>query len=109
MRVDDPGTNEKNVGPLFAIILKEISAGRPVEVTGGILLHVTTMDDYERNRSRISGLFGEVIQWKSDRTALIATRKMPGWVARVIENHIWEAPEMERWKPVVPGHVEDSE
>lgn len=90
--------NEANVGYLPAIILKELKANRPCEVTGAIVATIKTMEDYEQRKYRLIGLFGEIIQWRSDRTALIATRKMPKWAAEFVHAHINEAPEMERWK-----------
>lgn len=89
---------DKNIAPLSAIILKELSAGRPVEITGGMVANIRTMEEYLQKKDRTDGLFGEIISWRLDRTALIATRKIPLWAYQIFEAHMWEAPEMERWK-----------
>ena len=89
--------NEANVGYLPAVVLKEIKAGRKCDVTGGVCRVILNMEEYEHVLSQLRGKFGEVIQWKTDRTALIATRQIPSWAIEVLEHHIYEADEMARW------------
>lgn len=90
-------TNESNHGYLPAMVKKEILAGRKCEITGGVCRHLETMDDYNRVLPQMRGKFGEIIQWKADRTALIATRPLPMWAIEVMERHLEEADEMARW------------
>jgi len=97
MKVGEKLINEANVGYLPAMVLKEIKAGRKCEITGGLCRDVKTLEEYNRLLPQMGGKFGEIIQWKSDRTAMIATRAMPAWAVRVLELHIYEAQEMERW------------
>lgn len=90
--------NEANVGYLPAMILKEIKAGRSCEITGGIVAYIGKIEDYEQRKDRLLGKFGEIIQWTEHRKALIATRPMPSWAIKILDAHINEAPEMERWR-----------
>lgn len=85
-----------NVGYLPTMVMRELKAGRPCEITGGIVATVKTMEDYEIRKDRIRGKFGEIVQWRADRTALIATRPVPEWVIKILEAHMDEAPE--RWR-----------
>lgn len=89
--------NEANIGYLPAIVRKEVLGGRKCEITGGVCRSITNMDDYNRVLHQMRGKFGEIIQWKADRTALIATRPMPVWAIDNLEKHIYESDEMARW------------
>jgi len=92
--------NPANIGYLPAIVKKELAAGRACVITGGMCANAKSQADYDRIFPRMKGMFGEVVGWK-DGTAMIATRSgndLPVWVRDVIDKHIWEAEEMERWK-----------
>lgn len=89
--------NPANTGYLLAIVWKEISSGRACEIIGGLNITVNSKDDYERKLGQMRGLFGEIIKWKSNGETMIATRRMPEWACNILEAHIWEAEEMERW------------
>jgi hypothetical protein len=97
MMIGEKTINEANIGYLPAMVLKEIKAGRKCELTGGVYLHVKDMAEYTRVLSKLRGKFGEVIQWKADRTALIATRAMPVWAIDAMEKELPKCEEMERW------------
>ena len=86
-----------NIGYLKGVIFKELSAGRKCEIVGGICTHIENMEEYDRKKNRFVGKFGEVISRKSDGTALIATRVMPQWAEKKIDNVIWDCEEMIRW------------
>jgi hypothetical protein len=90
--------NEANVGYLLAIVMKEILSGRTCEITGGVCVDIKTMEDYRRNRERLAGRFGEIIQWTPGKKALIATRNPPKWAAELFEKVVWDAPIMARWE-----------
>jgi len=89
--------NEANVGYLPAIVMKEILAGRTCEITGGLYTNIKTIEYYKRNKERLSGRFGEIIQWTPGKKALIATRNTPKWAAELFEKVVWDAPVMFRW------------
>lgn len=97
MRIGVSMINDMNIGYLPAIVLKEIKAGRKCEIVGGLCRDVNTMDDYRRLRERMQGKFAEIIGWKKDRTAQIATRNMPKWAIDALEKALETCPEMERW------------
>lgn len=87
---------DDKVGYLPHMVLRELTAGRSCEIAGGIVATIKTMEDYEKRKDRIRGKFGEIIQWRADRTALIATRPVPDWVIKILESHMNEAPE--KWR-----------
>lgn len=97
MMVGERTINEANIGYLPAVVLKEIKAGRKCEMTGGLCRSVKNMDDYNRLLPMMRGKFGEIIQWKADRTAMIATRVIPTWAIDVLEKELPKCEEMERW------------
>jgi hypothetical protein len=90
--------NLANVGYLPGMILKEIAAGRSVEVTGSLLATIKTRSDYEDRKYRLIGRFGEVVNRNKDDVALIATREMPEWACLLVHEKIWDCDEMLRWK-----------
>jgi hypothetical protein len=91
--------NPANYGYLPAIVIKELQAGRTVEITGGLFAIITSMDDYHTRKYRLIGKFGEIIGWaNSNKKALVATRSPPPWAEAIIHKHIWEAEEMFRWQ-----------
>lgn len=90
--------NVANHGYLPGMILKELKAGRSVEVTGSIVATIKTRSDYESRRSRLIGKFGEVVARNKDGVALIATREMPEWACLMVHEKIWDCDEMLRWK-----------
>lgn len=87
--------NVANHGYLIGIIYKELSAGRPCEVTGSVVATISDMDKLRRDRERFIGKFGEVIHRKDK--AFIATRDPPMWAREKIHKAIWECEEMIRW------------
>lgn len=97
MRIGVPMINEMNIGYLPAIVLKEIKAGRKCEIVGGLCRDVRNMEDYNRLLPMMRGKFAEVIGWKKDKTAQIATRNIPGWAVNALETALATCPEMERW------------
>jgi hypothetical protein len=90
--------NLANVGYLPGMILKEIAAGRSVEVTGSLLATIKTRADYETRKYRLIGKFGEVVARNKDGVALIATREMPEWACLKMHEVVWDCDEMLRWK-----------
>ena len=92
------GINPANVGYLPGMILKEIAAGRSVEITGSIVATIKTRSDYESRRDRLIGKFGEVVHRNKDGIALIATRDLPEWACILVHEKIWDCDEMLRWK-----------
>lgn len=92
--------SEANTGYLPAIVMKEILAGRECEITGGVCTTIKNVEDYKRQKPKIVGKFGEIIQWTPSRRALIATRVPPGWAVELLEKVIWDAPAMFRWQEV---------
>lgn len=91
-----PG-NPANHGYAKGIVLKEISAGRRCEITGGVCLRIENKDDYDKKKDKLIGKFAEVVTRKSDGTALIATRSPPPWAEKKIDEFIWDCDEMLRW------------
>lgn len=90
--------NVANHGYLPGLILKEINAGRSVEVTGSIVATIKTRSDYETHKYRLIGKFGEVVHRNKDGIALIATRDLPEWARLKVHEVIWDCDEMLRWK-----------
>jgi hypothetical protein len=86
-----------NIGYLPGLILKELSAGRKCELTGGICLSIDNREDYDRKKDKLTGKFGEVVARKSNGVALIATRTPPPWAEKKIDEVIWDCEEMLRW------------
>ncbi len=87
--------NIANHGYLPGIIIKELLAGRECEVTGSCLIHLKTMDDYVRNKPRLIGKFGEVVN--RTNVSFIATREPPEWAREIIHEFIWYCDPMIRW------------
>jgi hypothetical protein len=84
---------------LPSLVVKELLAGREVEITGGMCTHFTTAADYKKRKADLTGKFGEVINDRPDRKrTLVATRNPPPWALQIIHEHIWERKEMEQWK-----------
>lgn len=92
--------SEANVGYLPAIVMKELLAGRECEITGGLCTSIKNLEDYQRQKPKLSGKFGEIIQWTPTKRALIATRVPPSWAVEMLEKVIWDAPAMFRWVEV---------
>ena len=90
--------NIANHGYLCGMVLKEINAGRSVEITGSLLATIKTHSDYENRKDRLIGKFGEVVHRNKDGVALIATREMPEWACLKVHEVIWDCDEMLRWK-----------
>lgn len=89
---------QANIGYLPAIVYKELLAGRTVDITGGLLMRLTSLDEYQERKPRLHGKFGEVISWTPGGTkALIATRPPPQWAEQKIHETIWECESMQRW------------
>jgi hypothetical protein len=88
--------NVANHGYLPGVVLKELDAGRICEITGSVVTTIKNMDDYNKNRDRLIGKFGEVINRKEK--SLIATRDPPMWAKEKIHSVIWECEEMIRWE-----------
>lgn len=86
-----------NIGYLKGIVIKELTAGRQCEITGGMLIHIADIKDYHKKKDKLVGKFAEVISRKSDGTALIATRSPPPWAEKKIDEVIWDCEEMIRW------------
>ena len=86
-----------NHGYLKGLVYKELIAGRKCEITGGILLHLNTIKDYEEKKQKMGGRFGEVISRTPSNVALIATRSPPPWAEKKIDEVIWDCEEMLRW------------
>jgi hypothetical protein len=86
-----------NHGYLCAVVFKELSAGRKCEITGSMLLRINNHEDYEKEKPRLVGKFGEVISRGNDNVALIATRAPPPWAEKKIDEVIWDCEEMLRW------------
>ena len=95
------GINPANIGYLHGVIYKELSAGRPCEVTGSVVTTIENMNDYDKEFDRLVGKFGEVIHRKDK--AFIATRDPPMWAREKIHSVIWDCEEMIRWE--VPEDV----
>lgn len=92
--------NKANMGYIPAIILKEISSGREVEVVGGAYANIRNRQDYQNKKERLKGLFGEIVGWKG-KTTMIATRSIsdcPEWVREMIDQSAWDHPMMFRWQ-----------
>lgn len=90
--------NPANIGYLPGIILKELRAGHQVEIVGSVCTTIKNNDDYERNKDRVIGKFGEVWMWGRDGVTKVATRDPPPWAKRRIHEMIWDCPEMLRWE-----------
>ena len=91
----------QNHGYLKGVVYKELAAGRKCELTGSIVTSIKDIEEYQRKKDRLVGKFGEVVHRKGDGTALIATRAMPEWAERKLDEVVWECEEMLRWE--VPG------
>ena len=89
--------NPANIGYLRGIVLKELSAGRKCEITGGVCTHIENKDDYNRKKDKLVGKFGEVVSRTQSGSALIATRAPPPWAEKKIDEVIWDCDEMLRW------------
>jgi len=92
--------NKANMGYIPAIVLKEIAAGREIEITGGAYAVIKNRKDYDDRKYRLIGLFGEIIGWKG-KTTMIATRSIsdcPEWVKEMVDQHSWDHPMMFRWQ-----------
>jgi hypothetical protein len=81
---------------LPSLVVKELLAGREVEITGGLYTHFKTAADYKQKKADLVGKFGEVIV--RGKVTKVATRNPPPWALQVIHDHIWERKEMENWK-----------
>ncbi len=90
--------NPANVGYLPGLILKELKAGRIVEVTGSVFAIIKDRSDYEDRKHRLIGKFGETINRKRNGVVQIATREMPEWAAIKMHEVVWDCDEMLRWK-----------
>jgi hypothetical protein len=88
--------NEANHGYLCGVILKELSSGRKCEITGSVVAKIENIGDYNKNKDRLIGKFGEVVSRTS--RSLIATRDPPPWAKKYIHEFIWFAEEMVRWE-----------
>lgn len=89
--------NPANIGYLRGIVLKELSAGRRCEITGGVCIQINDREDYNKKKDKLIGKFGEVISRTPSNVALIATRSPPSWAEKKIDEFIWDCDEMLRW------------
>ena len=92
--------DQANMGYIPAIVIKELSAGRQIEVVGSVYANIRTREDYEKHRHDLIGLFGEIRGWKGN-VAMVATRSLsdcPMWVREMVDEHVWDRPEMFRWQ-----------
>ena len=87
--------NVANHGYLLGIIYKELSAGRSCEITGSVVTTIDNINKLHKERDRLVGKFGEVVN-RGSKT-LIATRDPPMWAREKIHETIWECDEMIRW------------
>jgi len=85
-----------NIGYLKGVVLKELSAGRKCEITGGVYIHIDNCEDYELKKQKLIGKFGEVVT-RNAESAFIATRSPPPWAEKKIDEVIWDCEEMIRW------------
>jgi hypothetical protein len=90
--------NPANVGYLPGLIIRELKAGRTVEVTGSIFAIIKDRSDYKDRKYRLIGKFGEAINRKRNGVVQIATREMPEWAAIKMHEVVWDCDEMLRWQ-----------
>ena len=88
----------QNHGYLKGVVFKELVAGRKCDLTGSLVTTINDIEEYQRKKDRMVGKFGEVVHRKGDGTALIATRAMPEWAERKLDEVVWECEEMLRWE-----------